>query len=354
MSEAAHNLPAVADEPRAPRLPNIPAGGAVRAIVPQDFEGAWRVAQVVVRAGMAPKGLDQPEKAMVAIMHGMEIGLTPMNAMQSIAVVNGRPTVWGDAAIGLARGSGLLEWMRETFEGPEGTDGFTAVCLVKRKGDPEPLRGEFSIADAKISGLWTKRGRDGQPTPWQLYPKRMLKVRARAFALRDAFADILKGIGIREEMEDVERVAAPEATTAPITPPSPPSPPSPPPAEPEVIDAEVVEPSPPAAPARPTSGIRPAPTPEELDIPAELDRRPKPAAEVPETPARQWPALPSTEHPEAWLAALDTALASFTDDQGELANEWFEQVVELQMDGLFPPDQDEAQGIWRKHERRWG
>lgn len=204
-----------------PRLPTLTAGAPIRAIVPQDFEGAWRIATAVVRAGMAPRGLDTVEKSMVAIMHGLEVGLTPMNALQSIAVVNGRPTVWGDGAIGLARGSGLLEWMEETYEGEEGSDAFKAVCRVKRKGEPRPVEGEFSVADAKVSGLWTKRGRDGQPTPWQQYPKRMLKMRARAFALRDGFADVLKGLAIKEEVEDYHN-----ATLAPRD-----EPPAPPPAQ---------------------------------------------------------------------------------------------------------------------------
>lgn len=197
------------------RLPSLPAGGPVRAIVPQDFEGAWRIASAVCRAGMAPRGLDAPEKAMVAIMHGLEVGLTPMNALQSIAVVNGRPTIWGDGAIALARGSGLVEWMEEKFEGEEGKDAFKAVCLVKRKGEPKPVRGEFSIGDAKVSGLWTKRGRDNQPTPWQQYPKRMLQMRARAFALRDGFADVLKGLAIKEEVEDYQTPVAREEPPAP-------------------------------------------------------------------------------------------------------------------------------------------
>jgi hypothetical protein len=61
---------------------------------------------------MAPESLDTLEKVMVAILHGLEVGLTPMNALQSIAVINGRPTIWGDGAVGLIRASGLLEYMK--------------------------------------------------------------------------------------------------------------------------------------------------------------------------------------------------------------------------------------------------
>jgi hypothetical protein len=216
-------------------LPAIVAGGNVRAIVPQDFDGAWRIATAVHASGMAPYGINSPEKAMVAIMHGLEIGLTPMNALQSIAVINGKPTIYGDAALALVRASGLMEAFKEIIEG-EG-ENMKAICRVKRK-DEEPIEGEFSVADAKTAGLWTKRGRNGESTPWQTYPKRMLKFRARAFALRDAFADVLKGISIREEVEDYTHAI--ETNEEPPDPPpvereSPPVVPS------DVIEGEVVE-----------------------------------------------------------------------------------------------------------------
>lgn len=180
-----------------PKLPTLSAGGAVRAIVPQDFDSAWRIANAVVKAGMAPRGLDTAEKAMVAIMHGLEIGLTPMNALQSIAVVNGRPTIYGDGAIGLVRGSGLLEWIEE-IEEQRPNQGLTAICRVKRRGEPKPAEYTFSEADAKTAGLSGKEG------PWRGYPRRMRQMRARAFALRDTFADVLKGLSIREEIEDFQ------------------------------------------------------------------------------------------------------------------------------------------------------
>lgn len=183
------------------QLPALHAGGAVRAIVPQDFDGAWRIALAVTKAGMAPRGLETPEKAMVAIMHGLEVGFTPMAALQSIAVINSRATIWGDGALGLVQASGKMSSHKEWFEG-EG-DARKAFCKVVRKGDPEPKLGEFSVADAKQAGLWGKKGKNGEPTPWVTYSDRMLKMRARAFALRDGFSDVLKGLGIAEEQQDI-------------------------------------------------------------------------------------------------------------------------------------------------------
>ena len=137
------------------------------------------MAQMICNAGLAPESMKTPEQVVAAIFHGLEIGLKPLQAVQSIAVVNGRPCVWGDAAIGLVQASGLLESFEEHFEGEPDKDDYRAVCTVKRIENPAPIIREFSIADAKVAQLWNKRG------PWQNYPKRMLQMRARSWALRD-------------------------------------------------------------------------------------------------------------------------------------------------------------------------
>lgn len=172
----------------------LKAGGSLGAIVPQDAEQAFRMAQLIVRAGMAPRGMEQPEKVVTAIMHGLEIGLKPMQAVQSIAIVNGRPAVWGDASIGLVRGSGLCQYVKEWIEGQG--DAAVAHCETHRIGEPSPVARTFSVADAKKAGLWGKSG------PWSQYPLRMLQMRARSFCLRDVYADILKGLQIVEEVRD--------------------------------------------------------------------------------------------------------------------------------------------------------
>lgn len=177
-----------------PQKPALVSGHLARAIVPSDFEGCWRLAQVIVSANMAPSSLETVEKCTVAIMHGLEVGMTPMAALQSIAVINGRPTIWGDGALALVRGSGLCEGIEEKIEG-EG-DGRRAICKAWRKGEKLPIVRTFSVADAIKAKLWGKAG------PWQQYPDRMLALRARGFTLRDGFADVLRGLGITEEVAD--------------------------------------------------------------------------------------------------------------------------------------------------------
>jgi hypothetical protein len=183
------------------RLPALVSGGAIRPIIPQDFEGAWRIASAIAKAGMQPPGLESPEKITIAILAGMEVGLPPMQAIQSIAIINNRPSIYGDGALALVRASGLLVDMQERLDGQG--EAMTATCRVRRRGENTDTIRQFSVADAKKAGLWTRKG------PWEHYPQRMLAMRARAFALRDGFADVLRGLSVAEEMADVKPAPQP-------------------------------------------------------------------------------------------------------------------------------------------------
>jgi len=163
----------------------------------QSFDDAFRFAKLVANSEFAPKDFrGKPESCLLAIQHGSEVGLSPMQSLQSIAVINGRPCVWGDAALALVQASPVCEFVYETVEG----DGeqMSAVCQAKRRGYSKPTTVTFSVADAKKAGLWGKSG------PWQQYPRRMLQLRARGFALRDAFPDVLRGLVTAEEAQDYQ------------------------------------------------------------------------------------------------------------------------------------------------------
>ena len=158
---------------------------------PQTFEQALTFSNYLADSDMVPKDFKgKPGNCLVAIQWGMEIGLKPLQAMQNIAVINGRPSLWGDAVIALVRSSPLCESIIEE------DDGHTATCRVKRRGEPEQFR-TFSMDDAKAAGLLGKQG------PWTQYPKRMRQMRARAFAVRDVFPDVLKGLPVAEEVQDM-------------------------------------------------------------------------------------------------------------------------------------------------------
>lgn len=175
---------------------------------PQTFDQALTFSNYLADSEMVPKDFrGKPGNCLIAIQWGMEIGLKPLQALQNIAVINGRPCLWGDAVIALARNSPVCEYIVEE------DDGHTATCRVKRRGEPEQAR-TFSMADAKTAGLAGKQG------PWQQYPKRMRQMRARAFAIRDVFPDSLKGLPIAEEVMDTPpRDMGPAVEVGPAIPP---------------------------------------------------------------------------------------------------------------------------------------
>ena len=175
------------------------------------FDDAFRFAKMVAASDFAPKDFrGKPESCLLAIQHGSEVGLSPMQSLQSIACINGRPSVWGDAALALVMGSPVCEYVRETVDGDG--DSMVATCEAKRRGYDKPTVVRFSVADAKKAGLWGKQG------PWASYSRRMLQMRARGFALRDTFPDILRGLVTAEEAQDYPQPeAAKEPAREPLT-----------------------------------------------------------------------------------------------------------------------------------------
>ena len=204
-----HHLPAPVGTQR--RV--LRAGARPEPIIPANVPEVWQMSNFIHESHMAPKELDKPERIAVAIMTGLEIGLAPMMALQSICVINGRPCFYGDAMPGMAEASGLASYIREWEEGTPDSDDWTFFCETKRTNRPQPVVRKFSVRDAKRAKLWGKVSDKGVESPWVLYPQRMLQMRARSWALRDTYPDVYRGFPSREEMLDVPASVEEEAPT---------------------------------------------------------------------------------------------------------------------------------------------
>ena len=185
---------------------------------PTTLQEAMKFSDILASSTMVPRDFQgKPGNVLVAIQWGREVGLGPLQALQNIAVINGRPSIWGDAALALVRGHPDCLSVQEGVEGEgEARQGW---CEVTRRGE-QPQRRTFSVVDAKRAGLWGKSG------PWTQYPDRMLQLRARGFAIRDVFPDALRGVMTREEAEDTPpepRHVENLASVAPAAPPAPPA-----------------------------------------------------------------------------------------------------------------------------------
>lgn len=157
-----------------------------------NLDEAKKVAEIMIQSGLVPDSIlktKNPQASVLLVLQsGAELGLTPMNSLQGIAVINGKPMVWGDTLLALCKASPEFEYCNEWFD--EKTN--TAHCESKRRNQP-PVARTFSFEEAKKAGLLSKSG------TWQSYPKRMCQFRARNFSLRDNFADVLKGMRVVED-----------------------------------------------------------------------------------------------------------------------------------------------------------
>lgn len=254
------------------------------------------------RDGLVPKafrnadGTVREADVFLAALLGHELGLEPMQSLQNIAVINGRPSVWGDAMLAICVARADFVDIREEVTSER------ATCTVKRRGRSDVVR-TFTMEDAKRARLTEKDG------PWKQYPARMLQMRARAFALRDAFPDALRGVMSADEARDlppaaevdisdrVEVVQRPAETRA------------------DAVARALAPPAPAVRPAAatvasPEPSAPPAPAGEAVDpvaafVDAVADSPEPEAPPAPEPPAG--PPLPTPPVVKATKAAIDRA-----------------------------------------------
>lgn len=201
----------MADEPSKPgsavatvkrsRLPST-------SFVVRNTTEALEMAKVMAVSDLVPvqylRATNPVANIAVAIMYGAKFGLDPFQSVNSIAVINGRPAMWGDAVLAIVMDSGLLEDIDER-KADDSLAAGQGSCTVKRKNMPRPTTRTFSMDEANRAGLIERsRGSGKGDGPWITYPGRMLQMRARAFALRDLFPDVLRGMRIVEEENDIK------------------------------------------------------------------------------------------------------------------------------------------------------
>jgi len=205
------------------------------ALVPTTMDEAMKLSEYLAKSELVPSSYrGKAPSVFVAIQMGLEIGLTPTQALQTIAVINGRPSLYGDGILAVVQAHPAYEWHKETH----GED--YAECTVKRVGS-EPYTVRWTAQMAEQAGLTKKSG------PWHDYPLRMLQMRARSWAMRDQFADALKGLGAAEEIEDVTPVDNEIQMPKPLPEPEAPK------AEPVVEVSKIEGPGPIPAPAEPAA-----------------------------------------------------------------------------------------------------
>jgi hypothetical protein len=183
------------------------------AFLPKTWEELYGYAKEIANTDFVPKALQgKPGAVLAAWQTGQEVGLPPMAALQSIAIINGRPSIHSAGFWALITSHPLCEWFKETPPDEALKQGY-GECTIKRRGNPHEITRRFSMEEAKTAGLL---GKDN----WKNYPGDMLQNRARHRAGDDAIPEALQGL----LPSDIARDIPPEprdVTPQPIATPQP-------------------------------------------------------------------------------------------------------------------------------------
>ncbi len=158
------------------------------AFEPRDWVEAAKVAEALSRSGMLPRSIQRPEAALAILIQGRELGLTVMQSLRSIYVVDGKPTLSAQLMHALC----LRHPACEYFALVEASDQ-SATWETKRRGAPTPVRVVFSRADAERAGL---AGKDN----WKKYPRQMLSARACSELARAVYPDAVGNLYDPDEL----------------------------------------------------------------------------------------------------------------------------------------------------------
>lgn len=234
-------------------------GSAAPWYQPRSFDDAIKLSEDISRSGLAPKDYNTPQKIFIAIVHGAELGLSAMQALQGIAIVNGRPCIWGTTLQALVQRSGLVKrravgclplpaiekirtgvWKGKTDSNSAMVDALAARLvdrmeeLAARRGKDGPLAlppgylcgyAVFQIGDdihvqifdschAQTAGLLGKGG------PWTQYPERMHQHRAVTYLSRDQCGAALAGLAGQMTAEEAMDEGAIEVHAEDVTKPA--------------------------------------------------------------------------------------------------------------------------------------
>lgn len=165
---------------------------ATSAIIPRTVDDVARLAKMAHASGLAK--VSSPEAAGVIILTGAELGLSPMQSLRGIYVIDGKPVLSADLMVAIVKRADVCEWWRTV-------ESTADVCTIatQRVGEPAPTEKTWRRADAERAGVASKQ-------PWRQYPAQMLRHRCAADLAREVYPDVMLGLYTPDEMEPADVV----------------------------------------------------------------------------------------------------------------------------------------------------
>lgn len=161
-------------------------------LTPTSFSEVREFATLAVKSGLLSDAITTPEAAFVIIATGLELGLSPMQSLRGIHVVEGKPILSADLLVALAKRSPDCVYFRLVESSYE-----RATYETLRKGDPKPTSLTWTLEDARRAELVGKR-------TWKAHPAAMLRARCAAALARAVYPDLLLGVYEDSEGEEIK------------------------------------------------------------------------------------------------------------------------------------------------------
>lgn len=179
----------------------------------QQFENAQRIAKALASSALVPKEY-QGQQGLANVLVAMEIsgrmGLSPLQVMQNLHIIHGRPSWSSQFIIAMVNGCGRFSPMDFVLDGQG--DQQTCYAVAKELASGKELKGPVvSINMAKKEGWYSKTG-----SKWQTMSDLMLRYRAAAFWGRLYVPEFLVGIKTQEEVIDIEPTVIEEAQSVSV------------------------------------------------------------------------------------------------------------------------------------------
>lgn len=169
-----------------------------------ELDTIWNLARRLAETEFVPKSLrGRAEATMACILYGRELGIGPMQALQSIAVIEGKPSAAPELMRALILRAGhtlevLASPTEATIEGKRCDNGSHAVVTFSLQ---DAVRAKLvQLKDGKPFA----RSQSGKALPWETYTEDMLVARATSRIARRLFSDVISGVSYTpEEMSSV-------------------------------------------------------------------------------------------------------------------------------------------------------
>jgi len=165
---------------------------------PENLPQAIELCQRLAKSALLPTALrGKPEDVMVVLMTGRELGLSPMQSIRGISVIEGKGALNADLIVGLVQSRPTV---CEYFQLISSSDA-EATYETKRRGH-KPTRLQFTMTQAKAAGIAGKQN-------WSRWPAAMLRARCSAHLARAVYPDLVAGIYSTDEADEIRTDSRP-------------------------------------------------------------------------------------------------------------------------------------------------